>query len=181
MRRYGTEQAPRASNLLESAAFTGLRTGRKGTAMDPWNPEQWSLGGVEPGGPQPAWGSPDWTNPEPSPTVAAHTPAGAGEQDLIGESGETGNGPVSGIDDHLLLFTDGALWDLGPASDDADADGVPESLTRGAGDGVTVYSDRDLDGRIDRITELDGAGGCRVSDLDPRTGRWSPVGLGRLD
>lgn len=114
-------------------------------------------------------------------SVTGDAEPGDGEEYLTGCPGESGEPPGGDLAGHLWMFDGGSLWDLGPAADDADADGIPESLTRTAADSVTVYSDRDLDGRVDRITELDASGECRVSDLDPQTGLWSPTGLGRLD
>ena len=121
----------------------------------------------------------DWLD-DPGPP-----PTGGGEEYLsdpgLGDPYPAATAPAAPLDDHLWVFAGGSIWDLGPPSDDADADGVAESLTRGAAGGVTVYSDRDLDGRVDRITELDAAGEYRVSDLDPDTGDWHPGALGRLD
>ncbi|MFT3716638.1 MAG: hypothetical protein QM774_12050 [Gordonia sp. (in: high G+C Gram-positive bacteria)] len=107
---------------------------------------------------------------------------GGGEESLSGPAGIDAGGPASSpLDDHLWVFSDGSIWDLGPAQVDADADGVAESLTRSASGEVVVYSDRDLDGLVDRITHWDPSGDYRVSDLDPDDGSWSGGTLGRLD
>lgn len=105
-----------------------------------------------------------------------------GEESLI----DSGQGDIEGVggpglDDHLWVFDDGSVWDLGPAQLDADSDGVADSLTRGTATHLTVYTDTDADGRVDRITELDPSGHCAVSDLDPATGTWHPTQLGRLN
>ncbi|MEZ5213318.1 hypothetical protein MYK68_19715 [Gordonia sp. PP30] len=107
--------------------------------------------------------------------------------DLTGEESlnDSGQGAAGGsgghpLDDHLWLFDGSSAWDLGPAQLDADADGVADSLTRGTAAHLTVYTDTDLDGRVDRITELDPSGHCAVSDLDPATGVWQPTQLGRF-
>lgn len=85
------------------------------------------------------------------------------------------------LDGHLWVFSGETAWDLGPARLDADADGVPDSLTRGEDGQLTVYTDTDADGRVDRITELDPTGDYAVSHLDPETGQWRAGTLGRLE
>lgn len=106
---------------------------------------------------------------------------GAGEKSLSGLG--SGDPPDAGgmLADHLSVFADGAVWDLGPAQIDADSDGVADSLTRDVDGLLTVYTDTDSDGLVDRITELDSSGLCAVRDLDADTGRWQPTVLGRLD
>ncbi|MFT4085596.1 MAG: hypothetical protein QM658_00325 [Gordonia sp. (in: high G+C Gram-positive bacteria)] len=107
--------------------------------------------------------------------------SGGGEEDLTTQPGAASGGVQPALSDHLWLYDDGAIWDLGPALVDADHDGVLESLTRGAAGGMTVYTDRDLDGRIDRITAVQATGETRVADLDLATGQWQSTALGRLD
>ncbi len=118
----------------------------------------------------------DWSD-----SVEADGP-GVGEESLSGvvEAVDAGGaGPP--LHDHLWVFDGDTAWDLGPAQLDADADGLNDSLTRGAAGQLTVYTDTDADGRVDRITELDPSGSCAVSDLDPDTGVWRPTRLGRLE
>lgn len=109
---------------------------------------------------------------------------------VLGDSGEESlslpdpGGPSAGtgaLDDHLWILTGETVWDLGPAQLDADADGVPDSLTRGTDGQITVYTDTDSDGRVDRITEMDPTGRCSVSNLNPETGLWQASLLGRLE
>ncbi|MFT3660864.1 MAG: hypothetical protein QM809_05555 [Gordonia sp. (in: high G+C Gram-positive bacteria)] len=104
-----------------------------------------------------------------------------GEKSLSDPVGAGLVDPDGALESHLWVFQDGAVWDLGPAQLDADSDGVPDSLTRGADGLLTVYTDTDADGRVDRITELDPTGRCAVHHLDAGTGRWQPTTLGRLD
>lgn len=85
------------------------------------------------------------------------------------------------LDDHLWVLAGESMWDLGPAVVDSNADGVVDSLARGADGQVTVYTDTDADGQVDRITELDAAGDWAVTALDAGTGEWRSTQLGRLD
>ncbi|MFT4126601.1 MAG: hypothetical protein QM662_10275 [Gordonia sp. (in: high G+C Gram-positive bacteria)] len=82
--------------------------------------------------------------------------------------------------DHLWLHDDGRLWDLGPPDLDTDADGVAESLTRSGPGGLTVYTDADLDGQVDRVTEVGADGSYRAQLLDEATGTWRPTDTGRI-
>lgn len=82
--------------------------------------------------------------------------------------------------DHLWVTENDRLWDLGPADTDTDADGVNDSLTRAGPEGITVYTDVDADGRVDRITEVDAAGNWRSQTLDPDDGGWVATDRGRL-
>lgn len=105
----------------------------------------------------------------------------AGEKSLNGLRSGDPPGADELLADHLAVFADGAVWDLGPAQIDADSDGVADSLTRDVDGLLTVYTDTDSDGLVDRITELDASGLCAVHDLDADTGCWQPTVLGRLD
>lgn len=91
-----------------------------------------------------------------------------------------GTDPTS-PDDHLWMHQDGRIWDLGPAELDTDDDGVSDSLTRNGPDGLSVYTDTDRDGQVDRITEVDARGEFTSSSLDPTSGNWVPTDSGRLD
>ncbi|MGV9709370.1 DUF6802 family protein [Gordonia sp. NPDC003424] len=82
--------------------------------------------------------------------------------------------------DHLWMHTDGRVWDLGPADVDTDNDGVRDSLTRSGPDGLTVYTDSDHDGQVDKITEIDAHGAFSSRSLDPLSGTWVPTDSGRL-
>lgn len=104
-----------------------------------------------------------------------------GEESLSGPGLDDGPGDGGALDDHLWILAGETVWDLGPAQLDSDSDGVPDSLTRGADGQITVYTDTDSDGRVDRITEMDPTGRCSVSDLDPDTGLWRAGLLGRLE
>lgn len=107
---------------------------------------------------------------------------GAGEESLSTADPGFVVDPAAGpLHDHLWVFDGDTAWDLGPASVDADDDGVADSLTRGTAEQLTVYTDTDADGCVDRITELDPSGRCAVSDLDPATGLWRATHLGRLE
>ncbi|GAA3950301.1 DUF6802 family protein [Gordonia caeni] len=118
----------------------------------------------------------DWGEPAGSGALGD-----GGEESLSGSDLDGGNGERGALDDHLWILAGETVWDLGPAQLDADADGVPDSLTRGADGQITVYTDTDSDGRVDRITEMDPTGRCSVSDLDPDTGLWQASVLGRLE
>jgi hypothetical protein len=83
-------------------------------------------------------------------------------------------------EDHLWMHSDGRVWDLGPADVDTDADGVRDSLTRSGAGGVTVYTDSDHDGQVDKITEVDADGMFSSRTLDPTSGTWVPTDSGRL-
>ena len=92
-----------------------------------------------------------------------------------------GEGENLGSDDHLWMYDDGRIWDLGPADVDTDADGVNDSLTRAGPDGMTVYTDADHDGRVDTVTHIGSDGGYDAHRLDADTGYWVPTDSGRLD
>lgn len=96
-------------------------------------------------------------------------------------SGESIAAAPSPSDDHLWVFDGGAVWDLGPAEDDVDADGIADSLVRGTAEHATVYTATDADGRVDRITEVDTGGYHCVSALDPDSGTWRATTFGRLE
>ncbi|AZG46362.1 DUF6802 family protein [Gordonia insulae] len=83
-------------------------------------------------------------------------------------------------EDHLFMHTDGRVWDLGPADVDTDADGIRDSLTRSGAGGMTVYTDSDHDGQVDKITEIDPEGMFSSRTLDPASGTWAPTDSGRL-
>ncbi|MFC0316428.1 DUF6802 family protein [Gordonia phosphorivorans] len=132
--------------------------------MDVWDISDWDTGdrGAGDGGAGPL----DFTE-----TGALD---GVGDESLPGHEGAP-------LDGHLWVFSGETAWDLGPARLDADSDGIPDSLTRGEDGQLTVYTDTDADGRVDRITELDPTGDYAVSHLDPETGRWWASRLGRLE
>ncbi|MGC4933317.1 DUF6802 family protein [Gordonia sp. DT30] len=111
---------------------------------------------------------------EPAMEEAAHL-VGLPETALPGED------EVPGSDDHLWMYDDGRIWDLGPADVDSDADGIPDSLTRTGPDGMTVYTDRDHDGRVDTVTRIGADGSYDAHRLDADTGNWVPTDSGRLD
>ncbi|MEP9416520.1 DUF6802 family protein [Gordonia sp. VNQ95] len=83
-------------------------------------------------------------------------------------------------DDHLWMYDDGRIWDLGPADVDTDDDGVKDSLTRTGPDGLTVYTDRDNDGRVDTVTRIGSDGSYQAHTLDD-SGNWVPTDVGRLE
>ncbi|MFT4200353.1 DUF6802 family protein [Gordonia sp. (in: high G+C Gram-positive bacteria)] len=94
---------------------------------------------------------------------------------------QTGDDAVGGgVGDHLWLADAQRLWDLGPATVDTDADGIRDSLSRNDADGLTVFTDSDRDGRVDRITRVGTDGSVTSSTYDEQTGRWSTVRPGRL-
>lgn len=112
---------------------------------------------------------------------APHLDGGPGSwaasfEPLPGEDADPGD-----PDDNLWVHDDGRIWDLGPAEVDTDADGIADSLTRNGPDGVTVYTDSDHDGQVDRITQLRSDGSYTASRLDPDSGTWVPTDSGRLD
>ncbi|GAC58740.1 hypothetical protein GOHSU_47_00260 [Gordonia hirsuta DSM 44140 = NBRC 16056] len=84
------------------------------------------------------------------------------------------------LDDHLWIFAGENVWDLGPGLGETGSGGVDHTLARSVDGQVTVYTDTDADGQVDRITELGAAGEYAVTDLDPGTGRWLPTQLGRM-
>ncbi|GAB89532.1 hypothetical protein GORHZ_064_00190 [Gordonia rhizosphera NBRC 16068] len=91
--------------------------------------------------------------------------------------------PGDDLDDpgnHLWMHADGRVWDLGPAELDTDDDGVSDSLTRNGPDGITVYTDSDRDGQVDKITNVDTQGVFSSRALDPDSGIWVPTDSGRL-
>ncbi|MGV9670789.1 MULTISPECIES: DUF6802 family protein [unclassified Gordonia (in: high G+C Gram-positive bacteria)] len=83
-------------------------------------------------------------------------------------------------DDHLWMYDDGRIWDLGPADVDTDDDGVKDSLTRAGPDGLSVYTDRDNDGRVDTVTRIGSDGSYQAHTLDD-SGNWVPTDVGRLE
>ncbi|MFW0783083.1 DUF6802 family protein [Gordonia sp. CPCC 206044] len=89
-------------------------------------------------------------------------------------------GDTSSPDSHLWMHQDGRVWDLGPADVDTDDDGIRDSLTRNGPTGVTVYTDTDHDGQVDRITEVDAQGMFSSRSLDPMSGSWVPTDSGRV-
>lgn len=105
---------------------------------------------------------------------AAHL-AGLPDTPLPGEE------PDTGTDDHLWMYDDGRVWDLGPADVDTDADGVADSLTRTGPDGMTVYTDRDHDGRVDTVTHIGSDGDYEAHRLAADGRTWVPTDSGRLD
>ncbi|MGO3326805.1 DUF6802 family protein [Gordonia sp. (in: high G+C Gram-positive bacteria)] len=82
--------------------------------------------------------------------------------------------------DGLWIYDDGQLWDLGPAELDADADGVPDSITSDVSGDPVILTDTDGDGQVDRMTRLDQSGGVTVSDECDEPLPWRPTSLGRL-
>ncbi|WP_051092662.1 DUF6802 family protein [Jongsikchunia kroppenstedtii] len=82
---------------------------------------------------------------------------------------------------NLWVVENDRTWDLGPAEVDTDADGIADSLTRNGPDGLTVYTDSDRDGQIDRITQVRSDGSFVARRLEPASGRWVPTDSGRLD
>ncbi len=109
--------------------------------------------------------------------VGAQGPGGQYAGPEVGGE-ESLSGPM--LDDHLWVFAGESVWDLGPAEVDSNADGVVDSLTRGIDGQVTVYTDTDADGQVDRIVELGVTGDWAVTALDPGTGEWRSTQLGRL-
>ncbi|WAC58119.1 hypothetical protein OVA31_13275 [Gordonia sp. SL306] len=89
-------------------------------------------------------------------------------------------GDTTSPEDHLWMHSDGRVWDLGPADVDTDDDGVRDSLTRSGAGGMTVYTDSDHDGQVDKITEIDAQGMFSSRTLDPQSGAWVPTDTGRL-
>jgi hypothetical protein len=89
-------------------------------------------------------------------------------------------GATSTPDDHLWMHSDGRIWDLGPADVDTDDDGIRDSLTRTGDGGLTVYTDSDHDGQVDKITEVDAEGTFSSRVLDPGSGNWVATDTGRL-
>lgn len=104
--------------------------------------------------------------------------AGAGRHDAgaVFERPDDASGP----EDHLWMHSDGRIWDLGPADVDTDDDGLPDSLTRTGDGGLTVYTDSDRDGQVDKITEVDAEGTYASRELDPGSGTWVATDTGRL-
>ncbi|MFZ2510670.1 MAG: DUF6802 family protein [Gordonia sp. (in: high G+C Gram-positive bacteria)] len=115
----------------------------------------------------------EWMEPDAADAMGAH----ADGAEYCGEE----NLSDAALDDHLWVFAGESVWDLGPAEVDSSADGVVDSLARSVDGQVTVYTDTDSDGQVDRITELDATGDLAVTALDPGTGEWRPTQLGRLD
>lgn len=101
---------------------------------------------------------------------------------LLGDpySADTAYSGLGGPEDHLFMYDDGRVWDLGPADVDTDDDGVKDSLTRTGPDGLTVYTDRDNDGRVDAVTRIGPDGSYAAHVLDGDSGRWVPTDSGRL-
>ena len=110
--------------------------------------------------------------------VGAHGGAG----DLVApEVDPLAQVPGDSVESNLWLYADGTIWDMGPAEVDADGDGRADSLTSAGGGTLTVYTDSDHDGRIDRVAQIDGSGEYVVVGLDAATGTWEPGAFGRLD
>lgn len=97
-----------------------------------------------------------------------------------GDDADAGSSAAAQAGDDLWIYDDGQLWDLGPAELDADADGVPDSITTDAAGDPVILTDTDGDGRIDRMTRLDTAGRVTVSDECDEPLPWKPTSLGRL-
>ena len=91
------------------------------------------------------------------------------------------NSPGVDVHDHLWWYSDGALWDLGPAEFDANGDGVRDSLTCEVDGSPAIVADTDGDGRVDRVSILQTD--CRVDSgaLGEHDAEWSPTTLGRLE
>lgn len=96
------------------------------------------------------------------------------------ESGDSFESAVSARH-NLWVVENDRTWDLGPAEVDTDADGIADSLTRNGPDGLTVYTDSDRDGQIDRITQVRSDGSFVARRLEPASGRWVPTDSGRLE
>ncbi|WP_026918220.1 hypothetical protein [Gordonia shandongensis] len=109
------------------------------------------------------------------------TPAEAGSPEAPDVFGDTESADGVSAHDNLWWYADGTVWDLGPADIDADGDGVPESLTSGLRGVPAIVSDADGDGRVDRVTSVDGPDGVTERSLDGTVGEWSPTTLGRID
>ena len=90
---------------------------------------------------------------------------------------------TSGADPHdnLWWYSDGAVWDLGPAEFDADGDGRPDSLTSEIEGSSAILTDADGDGRVDRMSVLRSDGRVAAWDLEPTGEEWNPTALGRVD
>ena len=80
----------------------------------------------------------------------------------------------------LWTYDDGLLWDLGPAELDADGDWTAESVISDVDGEPVLVSDVDGDGRVDRLTRLDGSRVDLGSDQDDEHLEWRPTSLGRL-
>lgn len=104
----------------------------------------------------------------------AHCTADAVSADTIG-------GLESDPHSNLWWYSDGSLWDLGPADLDSTGDGVADSLTSDVGGSMAVLTDSTGDGRIDQLTVLHDDGRVVRTTFDGSGDGWSPTTLGRLD
>ncbi|WP_238526432.1 DUF6802 family protein [Gordonia neofelifaecis] len=84
------------------------------------------------------------------------------------------------LHEHLICYSDGTLWDLGPAEFDADGDGVRDSLTCEVDGSTAIVSDADGDARVDRLSILHADGQVSVASIDGTDEGWNPTTLGRL-
>lgn len=97
---------------------------------------------------------------------------------VIGDTVDDG-----GVDPHgnLWWYSDGTVWDLGPAEFDADGDGVADSLTSELDGSTAILTDADGDGRVDRMSVLRSDGRVAAWELTDADEEWNPTALGRVD
>lgn len=123
----------------------------------------------------------------------AHEPISQSEDGLTAASGDGSALPAwmvtdttaddAGADahDNLWWYSDGTVWDLGPAEFDADGDGLPDSLTSEVDGSSAILTDSDGDGRVDRMSVLRADGRVAAWELEASGEDWNPTALGRIE